>query len=103
MARGTRPDVDDFDIALAALIRSVMARRIPALTVTDLAQRTGLPRTTLSKLVNGRNSMAVWQLREIAGALSVSPSALIERATRIADGTEPDEFGAPDAGATRAV
>lgn len=102
MTRGIRPDVDDFDIALAALIRSVMARRDPALTVTDLARKTGLPRTTLSKLVNGRTSMAVWQLREIADGLSVNAASLIERATRIADGTEPDEF-APDARGDRAV
>lgn len=92
MATGTRPGPDEFDIALAALVRSVMARRTPPVNVTELARRTDIARATLSKLVNGKTSMAVWQLRKIADALSVDPGRLIERAQRIADGTAGDEF-----------
>ena len=103
MATGTRPGPDAFDVALAALVRSIMARRDPQVTRAGLARASGIPAATVSKLVNGRQSMAVWQLRKIADALSVDPARLIERATRIADGTDPDEFDAPDAGATRAV
>jgi DNA-binding Xre family transcriptional regulator len=101
MATGTRPGPDDFDIALAALVRSIMARRNPPVNVTDLATRTGIARATVSKLVNGRTSMAVWQLRKISEALSVDPSRLIERAQRVVDGTEVDEFGFPDASGER--
>ena len=101
MATGTRPGPDGFDIALAALVRSIMARRTPEVTKASLARATGIPQATISKLVNAKTSMAVWQLRKIADALSVDSAKLMERAQRIADGTEKDEFRAPDASEER--
>jgi len=86
-----------FDETLAALVRSVMARRTPAVNVSELARRTGIPRATLSKLTNGKTSMAIWQLRKIAEALSIDAGRLLDRATRIANGVEVDPLDAPPA------
>lgn len=88
MPTGTRPQPDAEDIALAAIIRGIMVTRPEPIRQVDLEAKTGIPQTTLSRLLRPRGVMTVPQLRAIARALGVDMGELLTEATRVARGEE---------------
>lgn len=88
MPTGTRPQPNAHEIALASIVRGIMATRQEPVTQTELARRTGIPQTTLSTLLKPKTGMTVRQVMLIARALGVNAGDLIAEAQRVADGTE---------------
>lgn len=83
---GTRPLPDAHEIALAAIVRGVMATRAEAVSQTELARRTGIPQTTISRLLKPKTGMTMRQLMDIARALNVDAGDLIMEAERVVRG-----------------
>ena len=88
MPTGTRPQPNAHEIALAAIVRGVMVTRAEPVTQTELARRTGIPQTTISRLLKPKQGMTVRHVIDIARALGVNPGELVEEAQRVADGVE---------------
>lgn len=88
MPTGTRPEPDTYEIALAGIVRMLMAGKQPAWSQSDLAKRTGIPQTTISRLLQPRTGMTVRQAKSIADALGVDLGNLMANAHSVAAGRE---------------
>lgn len=60
------------------VIRHLMEER--HLSQSDVERRTGIPKTTLSKLLRGRSTFTLAHLLTLAECLSVQPSELLRAA-----------------------
>jgi transcriptional regulator with XRE-family HTH domain len=69
-------ELESLGVRIAAVIR--MRRHAAALTLDELAARSGLSKTILSRIENGRGNPSVETLFRIARALELPLSALLE-------------------------
>lgn len=88
MPSGKNPKPDAHTRALASVIRGVMATSDPAIKPSALAERTGIPASTISRLLKPEKQMSVWQLVAIADALGVDAGEIMTEAQRVAKGRE---------------
>ena len=68
-------DATDIDVAVAALVTRIIDGR--DMSERGLAEKAGIPQSTLNRLLTGQRSMKVTQLEAIAGALGMRASHLI--------------------------
>lgn len=68
------------DTAVAEEVRAEIARRRPALTLTDLAEQIGARRASLAAKVNGRVPFGPSELDSVAEVLGLSASTFVIRA-----------------------
>ncbi|HEY0217912.1 MAG TPA: helix-turn-helix transcriptional regulator [Cellulomonas sp.] len=68
------------DTAVAAEVRAEIGRRRPELTLTEIAERIGARRASLTAKVNGRVPFGPDELAAVAEVFGLSASALILRA-----------------------
>ena len=78
-----RAELSYLTIAVAAHVRASMARQTPPVTQLDLERVTGIPQSTLSRLLIPRQPMLVDQLDLICGALDVDPALLLDSARQV--------------------
>lgn len=65
------PTTEHVALRVSALVKE------SGVTKTWLCERTGIPRTTLDRLLNGHSAFNLNQLDRIAGALRVSTTVLL--------------------------
>jgi DNA-binding Xre family transcriptional regulator len=70
MPTGTRSEPGPLTLATAAKLRGLMAEK--ALKGKDVAESTGIPPSTLSRLLNGRKPIYLDQLDAICAAVGTS-------------------------------
>lgn len=75
---------DDIQSAMVVQIKVELAER--GWKQPDLAERSGIPRTTLHRYLNGERDIPLPAFAEIAGALDLSYVELAVRAQRRLDG-----------------
>jgi DNA-binding Xre family transcriptional regulator len=81
MPTGTRGEPGPFTRALAAALRGCLGER--DMLAKDLSTASGIPKSTLSRILSGKTAIWTDQLDALCRALSVSPLELIARAERI--------------------
>jgi transcriptional regulator with XRE-family HTH domain len=80
-----------FDRAVAAALRSATAERF--LTQVEVAEKTGIPVRTLARYYKGTSPVPIGKLVDIASALGVQPSEIVESAQVIARRAEQNRRG----------
>lgn len=79
-----KPDVvSAFDAAIAAALRGKLAEK--NLTRIFIAERTGIPVTTLNRYFKGERAVSVSKLVAISGAMGVEAGEIIKAAEHILD------------------
>lgn len=68
------------DVAVAEEVRAEIARRRPALTLTEVADQIGARRASLTAKVNGRVPFGPSELESVAEVLGLSASTFVLRA-----------------------
>jgi transcriptional regulator with XRE-family HTH domain len=76
----------DIQAALVTQIKAEMAAR--DLKQSDLAEKSGIPTSTLHRYLNGSRDIPMPQVIEMASALNLSILELVERAQRRLDGKD---------------
>jgi transcriptional regulator with XRE-family HTH domain len=84
MPTGSKDHEDDFNEALMMVIRAKMGVR--QMRTADLARVTDIPRSTLSRIVNGQRLPDLKQVRLISDALGVSMARLMTEADDVLKG-----------------
>ena len=87
---GTK-QVSPLTVAIASEVRAAMASRTPAATQSYLEKETGIPQSTISRLLKPSKVMDLNQLDAICRALRVDMGELIDRASTRARDAEADE------------
>jgi len=87
MPTGTDPQPGDFSEALMQVIRARMAYL--NFNITELSEKTGIPRATLSRIVNNKRVAHLENLREIALAIEMPMAQLFTAAERNLEGKDP--------------
>lgn len=77
-------DPDELRVRISSRLRELMTRR--GVTYTELAQESGVSRTHVYKILNGKTSPTGDVMAKLASALGVDPVALM-RPYRKRDGT----------------
>lgn len=68
-------------IETSTQIGNVIRHRLDGRTVTSLAEKTGIPRATLYKKLDGRSPFTLGELVRVASALGMTPGDLVSAAT----------------------
>ena len=79
MAQGSRP-VDTYTVAVAAELRAAVERL--ELTQEEVAERAGLARSTVGKILNGTRAIDMREIALLAAAVGMRPSALVAAAEK---------------------
>jgi transcriptional regulator with XRE-family HTH domain len=87
MPTGSKDHEDDFNEALMMVIRAKMG--VQKMRTADLARTTDIPRSTLSRIVNGQRLPDLKQVRLIAIALEIPMAQLIGEADEVLAGRNP--------------
>jgi len=87
MPTGSKDHEDDFNEALMMVIRAKMG--VQQVRTADLARMTDIPRSTLSRIVNGQRLPDLKQIRLISIALKVPMAQLMSEADAVLAGEEP--------------
>lgn len=87
MPTGTRETPDDFTEALMKVIRAKMG--MMNLNIADVARKTEIPRSTLSRVINSKRQPDLNQVRLIAIALNMPMAQLMAAADDILAGKDP--------------
>lgn len=77
MPTGTRPKPTPLDYAVAARVRTAMAGRTPAMLQRQLEEASGIPQSTLSRLLQPEKGMTLSQLEAICNALGLDMGDLL--------------------------
>ena len=80
-----------FDRAVASALRGATAERF--MTQTDVADKTGIPVRTLARYYKGTSPIPIGKLVDIALALGMQPSEIVEAAQVVARRTEQNSRG----------
>lgn len=75
------------------VIRAKMAMHKPVLNIADVSRKTGIPRSTLSRIVNSKRQPDLNQVRLIAIALNMPMAQLMASADDIMAGKDPFQNG----------
>lgn len=89
MPTGTREAPDAFTEALMAVVRAKMGMMRPSLTITDVSNKTGIPRSSLSRIISGKRQPDLNQVRLIAIAINMPMAQLVASAEDIMAGKDP--------------
>lgn len=73
-------DIDEFYAALGAAVR--LRRDQLGLTQTELSERVGLSRTSITNIERGRQRLLADQLHAVASSLRIPADALLREAAR---------------------
>ena len=87
MPTGSKDHEDDFNEALMMVIRAEMG--VQQMRTAELARITEIPRSTLSRIVNGQRLPDLKQVRLISIALQVPMASLMSRADEVLAGKKP--------------
>ena len=87
MPTGSREQPDAFTEALMTVIRAKMG--MMQLSIADLARKTDIPRSTMSRIVNSKRQPDLNQVRLIAIALNMPMAQLMTSADAILAGKDP--------------
>jgi len=87
MPTGTDPQPGDFSDALMQVVRARMAYL--NLNITDVSEKSGIPRATLSRIVNNKRVAHLENLRGIAQAINMPMAQLFTAAERNLEGKDP--------------
>lgn len=91
MPTGTREEPDAFTEALMTVIRAKMG--MMNLNIADVARKTDIPRSTLSRVINSKRQPDLNQVRLIAIALNMPMAQLMTSADNIMAGKDPFDAG----------
>jgi len=83
MPQGTRPEPDAHAKAVADIIRAEMGDEM---TIADVSRTTGIPRPTLSHILNHRRQPYLSQLRAMAAAVGIPLPQLLDKAEKMQPG-----------------
>ena len=87
MPKGTDPQPDAFEDALMQVIRARMAMR--NMNIADLSRAIGIPRPTVSRIINGKRAASLNQVRLMAIATETPMSSLMRAADNLLAGKDP--------------
>lgn len=88
MPTGSKDQPDEFNEAFFAVVRAKMG--MLQLNIADVSRLTDIPRSTLSRLINGKRVVDMPQMMKIANAINMPLAALITKAEELrASGKEP--------------
>lgn len=87
MPTGTKDQPDAFSEAIFTVVRAKMG--MMQLNIADVARKTDIPRSTLSRLVNGVRQPDMPQLLKIAQAINLPLGQLISKAEDLLEGKDP--------------
>lgn len=87
MPTGSKDQPDAFSEAIFSVVRAKMG--MMQLNIADISRLTDIPRSTLSRLINGKRQPDMPQLLKIARALNMPLGQLIAKAEELLAGKDP--------------
>lgn len=87
MPTGSKDQPDAFSEAIFTVVRAKMG--MMQLNIADISRLTDIPRSTLSRLINGKRQPDMPQLLKISQALTMPLGQLIAKAEEFMAGKEP--------------
>lgn len=87
MPTGSKDQPDAFSEAIFSVVRAKMG--MMQLNIADISRLTEIPRSTLSRLINGKRQPDMPQLLKIARAIEMPLGQLISKAEELLAGKDP--------------
>lgn len=87
MPTGSKDQPDAFSEAFFTVVRAKMG--MMQLNIADISRLTDIPRSTLSRLINGKRQPDMPQMMKIAKALNMPLAQLVAKAEELQAGHEP--------------